>query len=167
MGAFLVKEWSTGPMRRLLLGLVVTSVVFSIFFTSFFLLYWYPTSQEIKSGAWFVGIASYRDPECRKTLTDLFTQADRPNKLVIGLHEQHLPEDKSCLPKESECPFHPLCPFLAQIRHLKTDPNDAKGPVYARHHMQKLMQGEEFYMHVDSHTSFRTSWDTELLKNWR
>ena len=45
-------------------------------------------------GKIFVQIASYRDPELRPTLNDLFDKADKPDNLKVCVAWQHSSDDK-------------------------------------------------------------------------
>ena len=50
--------------------------------------------MTIKNGTIFVQIASYRDPELRKTLEDILDKADNPDRLKICVAWQHTSEDE-------------------------------------------------------------------------
>lgn len=106
-----------------------------------------------KSGAIFVSIASYRDDVCTTTLESLYTMADNPEKVYVGICQQNKDdEDLDCIEKGYE--DHP------NVRMIRIPYFDAKGPTHARYLCSTLWDGEEYYMQVDSHTKFVKGWDT-------
>ena len=50
------------------------------------------------------------------------------------------------------------------VRVLRMDWRDARGPGWARAAIQKaLFDGEDYYLQIDSHTRFVSGWDERLL----
>ena len=104
----------------------------------------------------FVGIASYRDLQCKDTLADMFAKADRPEHIFVGLCEQNAEPEEACVTEA-------LGPHAARVRRVVLDAKQAAGPTYARYLASTLYRGEAFYLQLDSHTAFTRGWDTRLL----
>ena len=101
----------------------------------------------------FISIASYRDSELPKTVKNLISNAEHPELLRIVVYEQNGPEDPSILgvyPKD-------------QVLVLQDHFSFAKGPNWARAKIQKEYQNEEYYLQIDSHTTFVKDWDQTLI----
>ena len=106
-----------------------------------------------KPGAIFVSIASYRDEVCVTTLESLYTMADKPEKIYVGICQQNKDdEDTDCVAKGYE--DHP------NVRMIRIPYFEAKGPTHARYLCSTLWNGEEYFLQVDSHTKFIKGWDT-------
>lgn len=104
----------------------------------------------------FVSIASYRDPDCQHTVADLFAQATFPERIVVGICWQFVPgEDDDCfvLPPA----------FPDQIRRIDVHASQSLGACWARHQVQTLWQGEDYYFQIDSHMRFVPGWDELLI----
>jgi hypothetical protein len=101
----------------------------------------------------FVQIASYRDPDLRKTINDLVEKSAEPENLILGICDQYGPEN-DYLPifRESNARVIRI-PFYA-----------SPGLGWARHMIQKLyLDGDAKYtMQLDSHMRFAFNWDREL-----
>ena len=104
----------------------------------------------------FVGIASYRDLQCKDTLADMFAKADRPEHIFVGLCEQNAEPEEACVTEA-------LGPHAVRVRRVVLDAKQAAGPTYARYLASTLYRGEAFYLQLDSHTAFTRGWDTRLL----
>jgi hypothetical protein len=103
----------------------------------------------------FVNIAAYRDRDCVHTIENLFTQARWPDRLFAGICWQSLsPDDDDC---------DPVGRHHAQCRVLRFDVAEAEGACWARHHAQKLWQGEEYVLQIDAHMRFVEHWDEKVL----
>lgn len=106
----------------------------------------------------FVSIASYRDKYCRLTLADLFQKAKFPGRIFAGICEQNTVEDVDCLKT------HTAAMFKDNIRVVRIDASEAKGPMYARAIIEEeLYNNELFYMVIDSHTMFEVDWDEKAI----
>uniref|UniRef100_K3WGI2 procollagen-lysine 5-dioxygenase n=1 Tax=Globisporangium ultimum (strain ATCC 200006 / CBS 805.95 / DAOM BR144) TaxID=431595 RepID=K3WGI2_GLOUD len=105
----------------------------------------------------FVGIPSYRDPECRHTVADLLHKATFPDRIHIGIYLQEDENDDTLRHFEEMYP-------RSQVRVQFADYRSAAGPCVARAGMQKLWDGEDFYLQIDSHMRFRAGWDVFLLE---
>ena len=99
----------------------------------------------------FVQIASYRDPECKHTIADLFRTASRPERVFVGLHWQHAEED-------ADIPYFDA-PYNERIRIIRTPAEAARGICWARNLTQSLYAGEEFTLQLDAHMRFVDGWD--------
>ncbi len=105
----------------------------------------------------FVQIASYRDPECQHTIKDLFERAAHPERIFAGICWQYIQEE------DAHC-FEVEPPFPDQVRIKHVDARESKGACWARSETQKLWNGEEFTLQIDSHMRFEPGWDETLLK---
>lgn len=104
----------------------------------------------------FISIASYRDPECPKTISNLFKNAKEPYKLRVVVCQQNDTSDihvLSDVPKE----------YYNNIEIINMYYVNAKGPTLARFLIQQKYVNEEYYLQIDSHTRFIENWDI-LLK---
>jgi hypothetical protein len=102
----------------------------------------------------FVSIASYRDPECHKTLHNLIQTAACPEKLVIVVCQQNAADDIDCLASLTD-------KRGAQINVITLPYSEAKGPCWARFLIQQQWRGEEYFLQLDSHMRFVPNWDTK------
>lgn len=103
----------------------------------------------------FVSIASYRDPDCQNTVRDLFQKATYPDRVFIGICWQFVPEeDKDCFVLETR---------PEQVRSIEIHASQSKGACWARHRVQSLWKGEDYYLQVDSHMRFVQGWDEKLI----
>ena len=110
---------------------------------------------EIKKNTIFVSIASYRDNECEKTLKSLFDNAKHKNNCFAGICQQNdFNIDEDCLiNNEMKC----------NISIIRIPYFEAKGPTYARYLCSGLWNGEEYYLQIDSHSTFIKDWDEKLI----
>lgn len=103
----------------------------------------------------FVSIASYRDPDCQNTIRDLFEKATYPDRIFIGVCWQfRASEDQDCFV---------LITRPEQVRVIEFDASESLGACWARHQVQKLWQGEDYYFQIDSHMRFVAGWDERLI----
>ena len=118
----------------------------------------------------FLMIASYRDFQCRETITSAYARADHPERLFIGAVDQTVPGDVGCLDLEVPCekdPTQALCVHRSQISVYHMDAQYATGPVTARHVGDRMYRGETFVMQMDAHCQFVRHWDTLIVDQWR
>ncbi len=107
----------------------------------------------------FVQIASYRDPDCQNTVKDLFDKATHPERISVGICWQFVKgEDDICF----QVPY----PRPQQVRVHEVNAHEGRGVCWARSLTQKLWQGEEFTLQIDSHMRFEPGWDEILLSMW-
>ena len=114
----------------------------------------------------FFMIASYRDFQCRETITSAFSRADHPERLFVGAVDQVVPGDVGCLDIDIPCtvnPEQPICKYRNQISIFKMDAQYATGPVTARHIGDRMYRGEYFVMQMDAHCMFIRHWDTKII----
>jgi hypothetical protein len=103
----------------------------------------------------FVQIASYRDPECQWTVKDMFEKATNPDRVSVGIAWQYvIGEDDHCFQIE----IRPK-----QVRIQRLNARLSKGVCWARALTQKLWQGEEYTLQIDSHMRFEPDWDQKLI----
>jgi hypothetical protein len=95
----------------------------------------------------FINIASYRDNELDRTITDCLKKAARPERLFFGVHWQH---DSHEFFEQS---------FNPRVRVIETDYRQSRGACWARHEAQKLYNGEDYVLQLDSHMRFVQGWD--------
>lgn len=107
----------------------------------------------------FVSVASYRDSECSMTLDTLFNYARYPERIFVGVCEQN----KSGM-KDELCLSNKVMKYRQNIRIKAIDYKEAKGPTYARYYCSELWRGEQYYLQIDSHTTFAKDWDIDLLE---
>ena len=107
----------------------------------------------------FVHVASYRDPDCQWTVKDLFEKAEHPERIRVGICWQFVEgEDKACFVEPYPYPNH--------IRLHEVNALVSKGACWARSVVQKLWNGEDFTLQIDSHMRFESGWDEILLSVW-
>lgn len=58
------------------------------------------------------------------------------------------------------------CPHADQVKMLRVQAEDAKGPTYGRYLGSYLVGDEEFCMQIDAHMDFEDHWDKQLLDMW-
>lgn len=100
----------------------------------------------------FIQIAAYRDPELLPTLRDCLAKAAFPDDLRFGICWQTDSADRA------------LEPFLdhPHFRIQRVPWHESKGLCWARSEIQKLYDGEEFTLQLDSHHRFAPGWDRQL-----
>lgn len=100
----------------------------------------------------FVQITSYRDPELRSTIIDCIRKSKNPNNLHFGICWQH--DEKEDLKEFEINPKFKIAEFSWM---------DSKGAGWAKSEAQKLYQGEEYTLQIDSHHRFEKDWDYHLI----
>lgn len=106
----------------------------------------------------FVSVASYRDTECSMTIDSIFNKAEFPNRIFVGICEQNKKDIQ-----EELCISPAVKKFIHNIRITTMDYSKAKGPTYARYYCADLWRGEEYFLQIDSHTTFMQNWDSDLI----
>ncbi len=125
----------------------------------------------------FIGISSFRDSQCPKTVYDLYRKAKHPERITIGIVQQwKSDEDIDCLEgycmmvKEQDPEMWEasggVCPYFHQVKILRLDYREALGCCYARHFQSYMLRDEEFCMQIDSHTTAIHDWDKQLMDMW-
>lgn len=104
----------------------------------------------------FVSVASYRDPECHRTVCDLFEKAQEPARISVGICWQFIsPQD--------DYMFEPL-DSAYRVRSIGYDARSSLGACWAKSEAQKLWQGEDYVLNIDSHMRFEPGWDRRLIE---
>lgn len=112
----------------------------------------------------FVGIASFRDPQCPITIREMFKKATNPNRVFIGTIEQNTDEEPACIPVEYDtCDPFSFCP-RDNIRIRRWPPKISLGPTFGRYVSVLMYRAEKYYMMIDSHNRFIFQWDYVVLK---
>ena len=113
----------------------------------------------MKKNKIFISIASYRDPELIPTIENCIKNADSPQNLVFGISRQFNPKDS----------FDDLSEYESKsnFKIVNTNYKKSLGVCHARHNIQKLFNGEEFYFQLDSHHRFVKGWDKKLKTTLR
>lgn len=109
----------------------------------------------MKKKSIFISIASYRDKNCNSTIKSIYDNAKYPEYIYIGICQQNKNTDIDCLHDINN----------KNIRIIRIDYKDAKGPVYARYLASTLCEDEEYYLQIDSHTIFIKNWDIICIKS--
>ena len=118
----------------------------------------------------FASVASYRDPECQGTVSDLYERAEYPERIRVAIVEQRLNQDTICTIPEKDCAIDPsqaLCKYAHLIDYFQMDAHFGVGPVFARHLAHRHYRGEYYAMQIDSHVRFTKNWDTDIVGQWK
>lgn len=101
----------------------------------------------------FVQIASYRDPQLPLTIADCLAKAARPERLVFGICWQRDPSER-------------LDEYIhdRRFRVITIPYQESRGVCWARHQIQRLYDGEEYTLQLDSHHRFTRHWDEKCVK---
>jgi len=100
----------------------------------------------------FVSIAAYRDPELARTVRDLLSHAAHPEALTLAIFDQ------------SDAPIAtPRRRRGTRTIHERCRAAESQGACWARAQLQRHLDGEEFYLQLDSHHLFKPGWDKILL----
>lgn len=110
----------------------------------------------MKKDTIFVQIASYRDPQLIPTLREIFNMADNPENLFVGINWQR--DEKESLEEFSN---------HKQVRYLDYHYSESQGLGWARKEIEKLYDGEEFTLQLDSHHRFLKGWDTMMIEDYK
>jgi hypothetical protein len=102
----------------------------------------------------FISIASYTDPELPRTLRDCLDNARYPADLRFGI----------CWQGDPKAPV-PLNVFRSdpRFRFANYTVDESEGGTWARSVAQRLYEGEEYTLQVDSHMKFEEHWDVRLI----
>lgn len=122
----------------------------------------------------FVSVPSYRDPDCAATLLSLFNNARCPHRVYVGVFSQQRDSTNTHANANADqdilseyvrlSKLHNCDSFTDNIRFLKVDASEARGPMFARSVIErKLYRNEKWYFNIDSHTRFSTDWDQHFI----
>eukprot|EP00536_Pseudo-nitzschia_multiseries_P007607 jgi/Psemu1/196067/e_gw1.181.106.1 len=116
----------------------------------------------------YIGIASYRDFQCRLTLESAFQRANNPDRIRVGVVDQIVVgEDVRCDEPVKPCdedPDQALCKYKDQVDVYTMDAPLSVGPVFARHLGYRLYRGEYYATQSDAHVSFTRDWDMDIIE---
>lgn len=101
----------------------------------------------------FVSIAAYRDPEVGRTVRDLIARAVHPEALTIAVFDQN--EKRLRRPKN-------LRGAKLIIEHCP--PQESRGACWTRAQLHRHLDGEDFFLQLDSHHLFKPRWDELALE---
>lgn len=139
--------------------------------------------REPRDGTIFVSLGTYRDPYCPMTIKSLYSQAQHPEKIIVGLFQQNcflkkcrtgvlkggvvedMSTDVDCyieFCKSEEGIASHACE-RGQVRLFNVNESESLGPYMARYLGAKFYRGEEYYLQIDSHSEFVKNWDTKLI----
>lgn len=110
----------------------------------------------MKKNKIFISIASYRDSELIPTIENCIENSKLPNNLVFGISRQYHSDDK----------FDDLSKYKKNknFKIIETPHHKSLGVCNARHNIQKMFDGEEYHLQLDSHHRFVKNWDEKLKK---
>ena len=116
----------------------------------------------------YISIPSLNDPDCNETIASAFGESFNPDRIYFGIYEQNRQDSGlDCLDFSGvNCPYHPICSRMDNIRITRVDVSESKGPTWGRYNADKLYNGQQFIFVSDSHTFFRAYWDLLLLDLW-
>jgi len=107
-------------------------------------------SQSARVPTIFVNVASYRDPECGPTVTDLMGKARHPEAITVGLVSQAEPEDDAY-------------PYPPNVLTLTVKASESQGACWARAMGYRLWNGQDYVLQIDSHMRFAQDWDVRMV----
>ncbi len=117
----------------------------------------YMDSWSFGNGRIFVSIASYCDTQLIDTLKSLYNEAINPERISVGVNLQDTEEAYKQL-KEYNFP---------NLKIIFTPKEEAKGVVHARNRIKnELVENEEYFLQIDSHSRFRQAWDAILINQY-
>jgi hypothetical protein len=118
----------------------------------------------------FIGIASFRDFECRTTVESAFDRAKHPERIRIGVVDQVVNGvDVACNEPIKPCkddPNQALCKYKDQVDVFTMDAGLSVGPVFARHLGYRMYRGEYYASQLDAHVTFIQDWDVQIIDQW-
>ena len=95
----------------------------------------------------FISIASYCDPLLGFTLERARGNARDPDALHFGVVEQAAS----------------ATPLKGRVSYVRIDPEQARGPCWARAIAMSFYRGEDWFVQLDSHMDFAPGWDERLI----
>ena len=116
-----------------------------------------------------MSIASYRDPECPGTVTDVLERAEFPQRIRIAIIERRVTGDTICTTPPQPCEQNPqqaLCQYAHLLDYFTMDARLGVGPVFARHLAHRYYRGEYYALQIDAHVRMTQHWDTDIIQQW-
>ncbi|KAH9259096.1 hypothetical protein BASA81_002716 [Batrachochytrium salamandrivorans] len=125
-------------------------------------------------------IAALRETRLADTLVSLFSNAQHPNRVFVGVVQQNAPEDEDVVVEYCRKMGTPVqlngtllqqphdCVWADHIRMHRMLASEAAGPVYARAIGNTLVHfdQDDFCLQIDAHTVVVKGWDTLILEDW-
>lgn len=102
-------------------------------------------------------VVSYRDPELPRTLASAVHTADAPANLRFAVVNQVCAQTQGTLD---------LLEGDRRLRSVQVPWHHARGLGWARNWTDRLYDGEDFSLQIDSHMRFAPGWDTSLVEQW-
>ena len=102
----------------------------------------------------FLSIASYCDPELPRTLEDCIANASHPEQLRFGIcwqFDKNNPVDIDRFRRDK------------RFRFVEFPIAESQGGTWARSLAQRLWDGEDYTLQIDSHMKFEPGWDAKLI----
>lgn len=99
-------------------------------------------------------LASYRDPELSRTISDALTQAAYPEHLRFAICHQHDAETVADLASWEKDPRF----TIDTVHH-----DQSSGCCWARARTFDMYDGEPYILQVDAHTRFAARWDQRFI----
>ncbi|EFJ43296.1 hypothetical protein VOLCADRAFT_96541 [Volvox carteri f. nagariensis] len=119
-------------------------------------------------GSWLGWLVQRNAWHCTMTVSSLFSQADHPERVRVGVVWQIDANTESSFAAVAGSRTHP--DWLSQVvmwvgvRQVVLPYQDAEGPCKARALAQSLWSGEEFVLQLDSHMRMIRGWDTACIQ---
>ena len=91
------------------------------------------TNEQVTLPTIYIGIASYRDPWCYKSVHTAFARARYPERIYVGVVQQNADDDPECIEPQIPCdedPTQVLCKYVDHIRVKKFHAKEAGGIFY-------------------------------------
>ncbi|CAM9987760.1 unnamed protein product, partial [Discosporangium mesarthrocarpum] len=119
----------------------------------------------------FIGVSSFRDKRCPRTLFNFYTKAKHPERIFIGVVQQNAVGDVDCVAEYCHLMGAdmegPDCPHWENIRTVRVEDRLAAGPCNAvALSGSYMLREEEFCMQTDSHMDVAPDWDYKLMQMW-
>jgi len=137
--------------------------------------------ERRRDGTIYLAIATYRDENCLNTIKHAFAKAKYPEKIYVGLVQQNCEAncktgvldnlemedtepDEDCHRVYCESPEGKIHCDAGRVRALHVNETESLGPYAARYFGSKLWFGEEWFMQIDSHMTFKQNWDSVSIE---
>ena len=115
----------------------------------------------------YVGIASYRDFQCRETVENLMQRASNADRIRIGVVDQIVNGvDVACNAPIEPCDQNPnqaLCKYKDRIDVYELAAHLSLGPTFARNIGNRMYRGEYYALQIDAHITFIQDWDRDII----
>lgn len=132
-------------------------------------------TQSLSIETIFISIVSYRDSELKYTIRDIFEKSEYPARIFIGivlqLYDGEDSEDIYGLNQLYNSEFINSSKydqikdlFVSNIRIIRMNASESRGPCYVRSLVNQLYLGEKYYLQIDAHMRFRPFFDSYLLQ---